>query len=88
MNGNGKHTAIIAIIVSVIVAASGISFGVIQGAAKDDISEFRTKIERHEEMIGELRIQKESDHKDIEYIKRDLEEIKADIKDIKSMLQN
>gem|GEM_PF-5705422 len=84
-NGNGKS---IALIVSVIIAASGISFGVIQSAAKDDISEFREKIERHDEMIDELRIQKESDRKDIEYIKRDLEEIKADIKDIKSLLQD
>lgn len=84
-NGNGK---IIAIVVSVVIATSGISFGVIQGSARADITEFRERLDRHEETINELRIQRESERKDIEYIKRDLEEMKSDLKEIVELLRD
>ena len=52
-----KTSAWIAIIVSVIVAAIGISFGAIQGGAKQETQDLHQRVDNHEVYIQELKEQ-------------------------------
>jgi len=84
---NGDTSKWIAIIVSILIATSSITFGVIQGSAKRTFSAYITKIERLEEALATLKFQQETERKDIEYIQRDISEIRVDIKSIKEILR-
>ena len=71
------HLSWIAIIVSIMVAASGISYGVIQGQYKQDLN----RLEVHETAIEELKIQ-------TALIKQELTFMNINIAEIKDILKH
>jgi hypothetical protein len=50
-------TGWIAIIISIVIAASGISYGAIQGTVKTDMAEVKIRISTNEQHVMELREQ-------------------------------
>ena len=68
-------TGWIAIVIAVVIAASGIAFGAIQGGAKAAIEECRSRIDNHELYIDELRQQSAVTVNELEHINKKLDKI-------------
>ena len=68
-------TGWIAIVVSVIIAASGIAFGAIQSGVKSGIEDCRTRMDAHEMFIQELKEQSAVTVNELEHINKKLDKI-------------
>lgn len=73
---NHTHLSWIAIIVSIMVAAGGISYGVIQGQYKEDLD----RLEVHEIAIEELKIQTALIKQELAFMNLNIAEIKDILK--------
>jgi flagellar basal body-associated protein FliL len=68
-----KTSAWIAIIVSVVIAAIGISFGAIQGGAKQVANDLHQRVDNHEVYIQELKEQSAVTVNELEHINEKLD---------------
>jgi peptidoglycan hydrolase CwlO-like protein len=66
----------VAIITSIIIAAGSISFGVIQGSAKERIDDCQNRLDSHEEMITELKTQGAVIENELKHLNSKIEELK------------
>jgi len=65
----------IAIIVSILIASAGISYGVIQSATGGQIEIFENRIDKHEEMIIEMKTQGAVIENELKHINEKIDEI-------------
>ena len=68
-------TMLITIISSVIVACGGVSYGVIQGAARAQIGRVQKQVNGHEIIIGELKTQYAVIENELKHINEKLDDL-------------
>jgi len=78
---NSNTKSWIAIIISIIIAAVSISFGILQASARNSIQEAFSRLESHEVFINEMRTHNAIIMNELQHMNKSIEDLKIILKE-------